>query len=107
MFSVDFRKSHAETATCYPTGCKTSSCSSNVDCECLSLASNAANGICAAVVLSCTNVLPCNPDNLTCPIENTICVTNTRCQRPVCYPLALADRRVCPSPTATTTCMRF
>ncbi|CAF3877272.1 unnamed protein product [Rotaria sordida] len=48
----------------------------------------------------------CNSDNVTCSIAQTICVNNTRCQQPVCYPMALANIQICPPsarPTNTTT----
>ncbi|CAF1329715.1 unnamed protein product [Rotaria sordida] len=104
-------------ATCNPTVCKPSSlpCSSNLDCECFSLTSAAngtISGICAVADLSCTSVVRCNSDNVTCSIAHTICVNSTRCQQPVCYPMALANIQICPpnaitsatlSPLATTT----
>ncbi|CAF3863238.1 unnamed protein product [Rotaria sordida] len=88
-------------ATCNSTLCKWSSmpCSSNLDCECFSL-TNTVNGtisaICAVVDLSCTSMVRCNSDNITCSIAQTICVNNTRCQQPVCYPMALANIQICP-----------
>ena len=107
--SLNFRECHSETAACNPPSCKTSPCSTNVDCECLSLTNNPTVGVCAALVLSCTSLVRCNSDNRTCSIENTICVNNTRCQHPVCYPSALADTQVCPSSinTMTTTRMKY
>ena len=105
--SLHFRKCHSETATCNPQSCKNSPCSTNVDCECLSLTNNSTVGVCAALVLSCTSLVRCNSDNRTCPIENTICVNNTRCQHPVCYPFALADKQICPSSVTTTTRMKY
>ncbi|CAF0999436.1 unnamed protein product [Adineta steineri] len=78
-------------------------CSSNRDCECFSLTIKPSVGICALAVLRCTDVVRCNTDNRTCPIENTVCVNSTRCSQPVCYPLALANKLVCPAATTTTT----
>ncbi|CAF1401519.1 unnamed protein product [Adineta steineri] len=79
-------------------------CSSNRNCECFSLTISPSVGICASAVLSCTDVVRCNTDNRTCPIENTVCVNSTRCGQPVCYPLALANKLVCPiNTTAATT----
>ncbi|CAF0832469.1 unnamed protein product [Adineta steineri] len=60
-------------------------------------------GICALAVLRCTDVVRCNTDNRTCPIENTVCINSTRCGQPVCYPLALANKLVCPKNTTATT----
>jgi hypothetical protein len=103
--SPHFRNCDSETAICNPIACKTSRCSTNVDCECLSFTSNPTIGVCAALLLSCTSVARCNSER-TCPIENTICVNNTRCQYPVCYPLALADKQICPSSVTTMTRMK-
>ncbi|CAF3698803.1 unnamed protein product [Rotaria sp. Silwood1] len=97
-------------ATCNSTLCKSSSlpCSSNLDCECFSLTNRVnttSSGICAVADLSCTSMVRCNSDNVTCSIAQTICVNNTRCQQPVCYPMALANIQICPPsarPTSTT-----
>jgi hypothetical protein len=80
MFSLYFRKCDCEASACNPQLCKMSPCSTNVDCECLSLTINSTVGVCAALVISCTSLVRCNSDNRTCSIENTICVNNTRCQ---------------------------
>ncbi|CAF4085353.1 unnamed protein product, partial [Rotaria sordida] len=94
-------------ATCNSTLCKWSSmsCSSNLDCECFSL-TNTVNGtisgICAVADLSCTSMIRCNSDNITCSIAQTICVNSTRCQQPVCYPMALASIQICPPNRITT-----
>ncbi|CAF2976560.1 unnamed protein product [Rotaria sp. Silwood2] len=100
-------------ATCNSTLCKSSSlpCSSNLDCECFSLANTVnaiASGICAFAALPCSSMVRCNSDNITCSIPQTICVNSTRCQQPVCYPMALANIQICPpnritSPTSTVT----
>ncbi|CAF4472838.1 unnamed protein product [Rotaria sp. Silwood2] len=91
-------------ATCNPTLCRSPSspCSSNFDCECFSLTSTfngTISGICAAADLSCTSMARCNSDNITCSIAHTMCVNSTRCQQPVCYPMALANIQIC-SPSA-------
>ncbi|CAF3967907.1 unnamed protein product [Rotaria sp. Silwood1] len=101
-------------ATCNSTLCKSSSlpCSSNLDCECFSLTNTVnttSSGICAVASLSCTSMVRCNSDNVTCSIAQTICVNNTRCQQPVCYPMPLANIQICPPsarPTSTTTTSR-
>ncbi|CAF1274035.1 unnamed protein product [Didymodactylos carnosus] len=77
-------------------------CSSNLDCECFALTSNATTGICALADLACSNVIRCNLDNITCSIPNTIFVNNTRCQQPVCYSLAFASTQLCPPQNFTT-----
>ncbi|CAF3132099.1 unnamed protein product [Rotaria sp. Silwood2] len=100
--------------TCNSTLCKSSSlpCSSNLDCECFSL-TNVVNGtisgICGIAALPCSSMVRCNLDNVTCSIPQTICVSGTRCQQPVCYPMPLANIQIChPSarPTSTTTTSR-
>ncbi|CAF1150355.1 unnamed protein product [Adineta steineri] len=90
---------------CNFTACNSQStlCSSNRDCECFSLTISPSVGICALAVLRCTDVVRCNTDNRTCPIENTVCVNSTRCGQPVCYSLALANKLVCPRNTTATT----
>jgi hypothetical protein len=97
IFSM-FSLSGNTTATCNFTACNSqrTPCSSNLDCECFSLTTNATTGICGSTVFSCTGVVRCNADNKTCPINNTVCVNSTRCAQPVCYPLALANKLVCP-----------
>ncbi|CAF3456200.1 unnamed protein product [Rotaria sp. Silwood2] len=97
----------AALATCNPTFCKSSSlpCSLNPDCECFSLTSTVdktISGICAVADLSCTSMVRCNSDNVTCSIAQTICVNNTRCRQLVCYPLPLANIKICP-PSSTIT----
>ncbi len=91
------------TATCNFTACNSerTPCSYNLDCECFSLTTNASTGICGSTVFSCTGVVRCNADNKTCPIDNTVCVNSTRCGQPVCYPLALANKLVCPKNTTS------
>ncbi|CAF1103988.1 unnamed protein product [Didymodactylos carnosus] len=87
------------TTSCNATLCSSKSsprCSMNIDCECFSLPSNPASGICAVADLSCSSVVRCNPDGITCSMPNTVCVNNTRCQQPVCYPSALANTQICP-----------
>ncbi|CAF1145003.1 unnamed protein product [Adineta steineri] len=94
-------------ATCNFTACSSQRilCSDNHDCECFSLTTSPTVGICASAVLPCTSVVRCNADNKTCSIENAVCVNSTRCGQPVCYPLALANKLICPKNTtvATTT----
>ncbi|CAF2803990.1 unnamed protein product [Rotaria sp. Silwood2] len=105
-------------ATCNSSLCKTSAtfCSSNLDCECFSLTNTvngSISGICAIAALPCSSMIRCNSDNITCSIAQTICVNSTRCQKPVCYPMALAYIQICPpnrittmTPTVTTSSTR-
>ncbi|CAF4655168.1 unnamed protein product [Rotaria sp. Silwood1] len=81
------------------------SCSSNVDCECLWMTVTG-DGMCADTVISCSNLAPCQSDNLTCSEINTVCVNNTRCNRPVCFPLARAQTQRCPPKGTSTTTSR-
>ncbi|CAF2710826.1 unnamed protein product [Rotaria sp. Silwood2] len=94
-------------ATCNSTLCKSPSlpCSSNLDCECFSLTktvNTTTSGICGVAGLSCTSMVRCNSDNVTCSIAQTICVNSTRCQQPVCYPMPLANIQICPPSTRST-----
>ncbi|CAF3853051.1 unnamed protein product [Adineta steineri] len=93
------------TATCNYTTCNSQriSCSSNLDCDCFSLTSNSNIGICATTIFSCTSVVRCNMDNVTCSIASTICVNSTRCGQPICYPLPMANKQICPPKTITIT----
>ncbi|CAF0840051.1 unnamed protein product [Adineta steineri] len=103
----NIEKNTTTIATCNFTACSSQRilCSDNHDCECFSLTTSPTVGICASAVLPCTSVVRCNADNKTCSVENTVCVNSTRCGQPVCYPLALANKLICPKNTtvATTT----
>ncbi|CAF1625377.1 unnamed protein product [Rotaria magnacalcarata] len=96
-----------ESSQCEPPTCSTraASCSTNPGCDCLAL-SLGLDGVCAAALPSCSYLTPCSSDNVTCTVSCTVCVINTRCNKPMCYPLALAVPQVCPplnSSTTTTT----
>ncbi|CAF4550661.1 unnamed protein product [Rotaria socialis] len=69
--------------------------SANVDCECL-LMTMTAGGMCADTIVSCNDLTPCQNDNVTCLVSNTVCVNNSRCNAPVCYPLERASSQRCP-----------
>ncbi len=88
---------------CQPSTCGSpvAPCSSNLDCECLAL-STGGGGICAAL-LSCSSLTPCSSDNVTCVVPYTVCVVKTRCNKPMCYPIALAVSQVCPPLNSTAT----
>ncbi|CAF2147883.1 unnamed protein product [Rotaria magnacalcarata] len=91
--------------------CPTASppCSSNVDCACLFMTMTS-GGMCANTVVSCNNLTRCNSDNVTCSVPNTVCVNNTRCNIPVCYPIELASYQQCPAreaPISTTTTIQL
>ncbi|CAF1347504.1 unnamed protein product [Rotaria sordida] len=74
---------------------KPNPCSSNSDCECLWMTMTG-GGICADTVISCKDLLPCGNDNKTCSVPNSVCVNNTRCNIPVCYPIERASSQRCP-----------
>ncbi|CAF5022328.1 unnamed protein product, partial [Rotaria sp. Silwood1] len=59
-------------------------------------------GMCADTVMSCKDLVPCENDNQTCSVPNTVCVNNTRCNIPVCYPIERASSQRCPSFTRGT-----
>ncbi|CAF1263870.1 unnamed protein product [Adineta steineri] len=103
MPNIVLKVNSTTTATCNFTACNSQriSCSSNLNCDCFSLTSNSNIGICALATLSCESFVRCNMDNVTCSIESTICVNSTRCGQPVCYPLPLANKQICPPKTVT------
>ncbi|CAF3648800.1 unnamed protein product [Rotaria sp. Silwood1] len=80
---------------------KQAPCSTNFDCECL-LMTTTGGGMCADTVMSCKDLVPCENDNQTCSVPNTVCVNNTRCNIPVCYPIDRASSQRCPSFTRET-----
>lgn len=53
-------------------------------------------GLCADTVISCQNLTLCSNDNRTCSTPNTVCVSNTRCGKPVCFPMDRATPQRCP-----------
>ncbi|CAM4807384.1 unnamed protein product [Rotaria magnacalcarata] len=55
-----------------------------------------AAGLCADTLISCNNLSSCQNDNLTCTTPNTVCVNNTRCKIPVCFPIERASAGRCP-----------
>ncbi|CAF3619872.1 unnamed protein product [Rotaria sp. Silwood1] len=81
------------------------SCSSNTACGCLRLASNNDNSsICAYLSLSCSKLISCAPNNQTCYQPRHVCVEHPRCQnRPLCYPIDMTTREICPLVLPTTT----
>ncbi|CAF1290821.1 unnamed protein product [Adineta ricciae] len=101
---------NAEAASTFGCGCCPSAkcsaepvyCSSNVDCECLWMTVTG-GGMCASTAISCSSLTRCENDNQTCSVPNTVCVNNTRCDAPVCYPLDQAKISVCPPVGSKTT----
>ncbi|UJR19800.1 hypothetical protein I4U23_022933 [Adineta vaga] len=90
---------------CCPTAycrLKSTSCSTNGDCECLWM-SMTGGGMCADTLVSCNNLIRCENDNMTCSAANTVCVNNTRCEGPVCYPIERASSQRCPPLGSTIT----
>ncbi|CAF1333394.1 unnamed protein product [Rotaria sordida] len=80
---------------------KATPCSTNSDCECLMMAMTG-GGMCTDAVMSCKDLVPCENDNKTCSTPNTVCVNNTRCSIPVCYPINRASSQGCPPLTSGT-----
>ena len=78
---------------------KATPCSTNSACECLMMAMTG-GGMCTDTVISCKNLVPCENDNKTCSAPNTVCVNNTRCNIPVCYPINRASSQRCPPLTS-------
>ncbi|CAF0746324.1 unnamed protein product [Adineta steineri] len=54
-------------------------------------------GMCTDTTISCQNLTLCENDNKACSTPNTVCVNNTRCNVPVCYPIERASSQRCPS----------
>ncbi|CAF3047245.1 unnamed protein product [Rotaria socialis] len=75
---------------------KSQPCSSNSDCECLLMAMTG-GGMCADTVISCQSLSPCGNDNQTCSSPDTVCVNNSRCGVPICFPISRASSDRCPS----------
>lgn len=70
-------------------------CSTNVNCECLWM-TMAEKPMCADTVVPCQDLFPCENDNKTCAVPNTVCVSNTKCNNPVCFPIDRASSQRCP-----------
>ncbi|CAF3193307.1 unnamed protein product [Rotaria socialis] len=71
-------------------------CSYNHACKCLPLSFADDVGICAVVGASCSRLSPCRFPYDTCDADH-ICVRHQQCgSNPVCYPLSMADQRLCP-----------
>jgi hypothetical protein len=85
---------------CPASYCQRQPCSTNADCECLWMTMTG-GGMCADVLLSCNDLVRCANDNKTCSTPNTVCVNNTRCQVPVCYPVERASSQRCPPMRST------
>jgi len=76
-------------------------CSTNVACGCIPLVSIDDVGICGVTSVNCARLTPCE-GGFECPSSNQKCVWHSRCgDTPVCYPMSMADTRLCP-PTPTT-----
>lgn len=58
--------------------------------------------MCGDTVISCQDLAPCAIDNKTCIEPNTVCVNNTHCTIPVCFPIERATSQRCPPRTAQT-----
>ncbi|UJR34734.1 hypothetical protein I4U23_027511 [Adineta vaga] len=76
-------------------------CSTNIDCECLTMTMSGSS-ICADTIISCRNLHLCQNDNLRCSTPNTVCVNNTRCNVPVCFPIERTSSHLCPPLTSRT-----
>ncbi|CAF4227274.1 unnamed protein product, partial [Rotaria sordida] len=102
MFGQNTTNTQPSTCGCCPSSycqAKATPCSTNSDCECLMMAMTG-GGMCTDTVISCKDLVPCANDNKTCSTPNTICVNNTRCTIPVCYPIDRASSQRCPPLTS-------
>ncbi len=71
-------------------------CSSNNACGCLPITFSDNIGICGLLNVSCSRLSPCRPDD-TCQSADFVCVDYSQCSStPLCYPLLMIDRRLCP-----------
>ncbi|CAF1600573.1 unnamed protein product [Rotaria magnacalcarata] len=78
-------------------------CSLNAGCGCLPLSHNNQSSICAFLSISCSELSSCARDNKTCYKPDYTCVKHSRCQTgPVCYPMQMATKSLCPSISSTT-----
>ncbi|CAF0768552.1 unnamed protein product [Adineta steineri] len=73
-------------------------CSKNSACGCFHIiGDNDNNGICGFLWTTCSRLVPCNPVDNSCVQSDTTCVQHPRCHdRPLCYPVAMTDQRICP-----------
>jgi len=77
-------------------------CSTNVACGCIPLVFAEDIGICGVTSVNCARLTPCE-GGFECPSPNQICLSHSRCgATPICYPMSMADTRLCP-PIPTTT----
>jgi hypothetical protein len=67
----------------------------NPNCVCFSLSRG--SGICGDGNVSCAKLPPCNTDTLTCNDPQSVCIVNSCCNKPVCYPLSSTGSSVCPT----------
>ncbi|CAF3805339.1 unnamed protein product [Rotaria socialis] len=91
-------KAQSSDCRCHPTPYFESGatpCSTNPSCKCLWMTLTE-QGICADTAISCSSLLACTNNGKACSPPNTVCVNNTRCSGPVCYPLARASSERCP-----------
>ncbi|CAF3328454.1 unnamed protein product [Rotaria sp. Silwood2] len=58
--------------------------------------SSGSGGICGFSALPCSSLTTCSNYNMTCTVPCTVCINSTRCNQPMCYPLAFTVSQVCP-----------
>lgn len=79
-------------AACY----NFTTCSSaNPNCVCFSTSTG--GGVCGLGTVLCSNLTSCNNATLTCSDPQSVCLINTCCFRPICFPLVYAGNSVCPT----------
>lgn len=79
----------------------TSCSSANSDCVCYSLSQG--SGICGLGSISCSTLPPCNNKTLTCNDSQSVCIINSCCIQPVCFPLSATGNNVCPTNISSST----
>ncbi|CAF2046393.1 unnamed protein product [Rotaria magnacalcarata] len=80
-----------------------SECSTNKDCGCFPLATSDKSGICGFLWVACSRLDPCQTPGNTCEKLDHKCVRHPQCNSaPVCYPISMIDKQICPSSEDTT-----
>ncbi|CAM4971838.1 unnamed protein product [Rotaria socialis] len=80
-----------------------SQCSTNKDCGCFPLTTSDKSGICGFLWVACSRLDPCQTPGNTCEKPDHKCVRHPQCNSaPVCYPISMIDKQICPSSEDTT-----
>ncbi|CAF4627796.1 unnamed protein product, partial [Rotaria sp. Silwood2] len=73
-------------------------CSSNSACGCFLMPGATDTGICGFQWPECSEIATRESSENVCRAPDHICVNHPRCHnRPVCYPVSMMGRQICPS----------